>query len=163
MTRTVEVIDPPEGCIARLRESLVISFALDDAAETFTLVTDYPDRAPGAHRSFLALRFGGVRDFRREAGKFRELQGFRHDYAIGDGVPPIVIQHIRSTAGDHRAFEAWFGWDFGGIAFSYRTLAGLARHGHAENRDGTWCYTDARSGAPFDFARPFADQPFDIP
>jgi hypothetical protein len=64
----VQPLADPEVALGRLTESLVISYALDPAAATFTLVADYPDRPPGAQRSFVALRFSGVRGFQRDPG-----------------------------------------------------------------------------------------------
>ena len=158
MAHTAEKIDDPERAVTRLMECLVIAFALDEAAGAFTLITDCPDKAPGADRSFLALCFGGVRDFRREAGGRAELQQFRDAYRIGAVAGASVVQAVRSTAAaDHRVFELWLGPGFGGISFTYRALAGSMRHARAEARGGTWIYRDARSGEEFDFTEPFAD------
>jgi len=62
----VQPLSDPEAALGRLAESLVISYVLDPAAATFTLVADYPDRAPGAQRSFVALgltRFRGHQNY----------------------------------------------------------------------------------------------------
>ena len=152
-----EPLAEAEAALARLGESLVISYAFDATAATFTLVADYPDRAPGAQRSFVALRFSGVRSFRRDPGDFAELQAFTGTYSLAGSPRPIVIQHLRATgsAGD-RSVELWLGPNFGGIAFSYDALTGFVRHARAEAHGGEWIYRDARTGEPFDFARPFA-------
>lgn len=146
-----------DAAIGRLVESLVISYALDATAATFTLVADYPDRPSGVQRSFIALRFSGVRGFRRDPGSIAELQAFADTYSVADSPRPIVIQHLSATGGgDDRSVELSFGPNFGEIAFSYDVVAGFVRHARAEVRDGDWIYRDACTGEAFDFARPFA-------
>jgi hypothetical protein len=152
----VQPLADPEVALGRLVESLVISYVLDPAAATFTLVADYPDRAPGAQRSFVALRFSGVRGFHRDPGNLTELQAFVDTYSLADSPGPIVIQHLSTTGDDSdRSAELSFGPNFGGVAFSYDAVAGFIRHARAEERDGDWIYRDARTGEAFDFARPF--------
>jgi hypothetical protein len=152
-----EPIADAGAALGRLIESLVISYSLDLAAATFTLVADYPDRAPGAQRSFVALRFSSVRSFRRYPGNLAELQASTDTYSTADSPRPIVIQHLSTTGDDDgRCVELSFGPNFGGIAFSYDGVAGFIRHARAEERDGDWIYRDARTGEAFDFARPFA-------
>lgn len=157
MTTTgAEPIADADAALDRLTESLVISYALVPAAAAFTLVADYPDRASGAQRSFVALRFSGVRGFHRDPGDLAELQAFTDTYSVVDSPRPIVLQHLRATgSGSDRSVELSFGTNFGGVAFSYDAVAGFIRHAHAEERDGDWIYRDARTGEAFDFARPF--------
>lgn len=152
----VQPLSDPEAALGRLAESLVISYVLDPAAATFTLVADYPDRALGAQRSFVALRFSGVRGFHRDPGNLAELQAFTDTYSVADSPRPIVIQHLSMTGDESgRSVELSFGPNFGGVAFSYDAVAGFIRHARAEERDGDWIYRDARTGEAFDFARPF--------
>jgi hypothetical protein len=156
-TSAVEPISNAEAAINRIMESLVISYALDATAATFTLVADYPDRALGAQRSFIALRFSGVHDFRRDPGNLAELQALTDSYSVADSPRPIVIQHLSVVVGRHdRSVELSFGPNFGEIAFFYSSVAGFVRHSRAEAHDGNWIYQDVRSGEAFDFARPFA-------
>lgn len=158
MTATgVQPLSDPQAALGRLAESLVISYVLDPVAATFTLVVDYPDRAPGAQRSFVALRFSGVRGFHRDPGNLAELQAFTDTYSVADSRRPIVIQHLCTTGDDSdRSVELSFGPNFGGVAFSYGAVAGFIRHARAEERNGDWIYRDAHTGESFDFARPFA-------
>ena len=152
-----EPIADAGAALGRLIESLVISYSLDLAVATFTLVADYPDRAPGAQRSFVALQFSSVRGFRRYRGNLAELQASADTYSTADSPSPIVIQHLSTTGDDgDRHVELWFGPNFGGVAFSYGGMAGFIRHARTEERDGDWIYRDARTGEAFDFARPFA-------
>lgn len=160
MTITASGVEPladAEAALRRLVESLVISYALDRATATFTLVADYPYKAPGAQRSFVALQFSGVRSFRREPGDLGELRPFTDAYSVANSPRPIVIQYLSTTGdGSDRSVELWFGPNFGGVAFSYDATAGFVRHACAEKCGGDWVYRDARTGEPFDFARPFA-------
>lgn len=160
MTEAAEPVGNAEAAIGRLVESLVISYALDPAAATFTLVTDYPDRIPEAQRSFLALRFSDVHGFRRDPGNLPELAACHSAYSLVDSPRPCVIQHVSLTRhGEVRALQLSLGPNFGEIAFTYLAVAGFVRHACAEKRDGDWVYRDARSGEAFDLARPFAKRP----
>lgn len=157
MTTPAEPIVDAEAAIECLIESLIISYALDATGATFTLIADFPNRAPGAQRSFIALRFSDVRGFRRDPGNLAELQAFTNIYSVADNPRPIVIQHLSSTSGGHdRSLELLLGPNFGEIAFFYDAVAGFVRHARAELRDGDWIYHDVRTGEAFDFARPFA-------
>lgn len=105
-----EPIADAGAALGRLIESLVISYSLDLGAATFTLVADYPDRDPGAQRSFVALRFSSVRGFRRYPGNLAELQASTDTYSTADSPRPIVIQHLSTTGGDDgRCVELSFG------------------------------------------------------
>ena len=153
MTESVDA----DGALRRLREALVLSYAYDAGARTFELITDYPDRAPDAARSFVALRFTGVDRFYREPGTLVELQLFGSRYELVDDARPIVIQGLRTApAGAARTLELDLGPSFGALSFRFTAVTAAVRHAAAEARDGTWIYRDARSGEPFDYTRPFA-------
>ncbi|HET9622247.1 MAG TPA: hypothetical protein VFP84_12830 [Kofleriaceae bacterium] len=150
---SVEPVAHPDDALARIVESLVISYALDDAGATFLLIADFPERAPGAQRSFVALRFSGVRDFHRTPGTLAELQPFLREYALVNSPRPVMIQDVEHTADRIALF---LGPNFGDVTFRYAEVRGWIRHAHAENRAGQWFYRDADTGEPLELARPFA-------
>lgn len=155
-TNSTEIISDILGAIERLMESLVISYQLDKAAGTFTLVADHSEPARPGQRSFVALRFFGVRGFHRVPGNLIDLQEFAEVYSITDLQRPFVIQSVNTTDGEHdRRMEISLGSNFGEIAFHYDSVKAIIRHACAEQQDDTWLYRDARSGKTFDFARPF--------
>lgn len=85
--------------------------------------------ARGARVTFVALRFSGLRGFRRDPGNLTELQAFTDTYSVADSPRPIVIQYPSTTAGGGgRSVELSFGPNFGGVAFSYETVAGFIHH-----------------------------------
>jgi hypothetical protein len=150
--QSVEALDNPRGAIPQLMEALVLSFDHDATAARFTLVADYPQKAPGADRTFIALRFQGVHDYARERGTLRALQRFAERYATAEG-PPVVVQSVRSTA---TRFALWLGPSFGGLSFRYADVAAFLRHASAQQQDGDWVYRDLASGNVFDYRHPFA-------
>jgi hypothetical protein len=146
-----------EHALGQLTEALVLSYAHDAAARTFVLITDYPDKAPGAARSFCALRFDGVDRFAREPGNLTELQAFARRYELTDGTRSIVVQALKTIgSGGTRTLEAWFGPNFGGLSFRFAAVTAFVRHTRTEERDGNWEYRDTRTGELVEFARPFA-------
>jgi hypothetical protein len=155
--QSLEALDHPRGAIPLLVEALVLSFDHDATARRFTLVADYPQKAPGADRSFVALCFAGVRDFVRERGSLPALQRFTENYATSDG-PPVVVQSFRTTT---TRFELWLGPSFGGLSFHYADLAAFLRHSRAREVDGEWVYRDLDSDELLDSQHPFAGQDLD--
>ena len=155
--QSAEALGNPLGAISLLMEALVLSFDHDPTAGRFTLVTDYPQKAPGADRTFIMLRFDGVHDFARERGNLPALQRFAERYSTAEA-PPVVVQSVRSTTA---RFELWLGPNFGGLSFRYADVAAFLRQSYAREQDGDWVYRDVLTDEVFDFRHPFADQGLD--
>lgn len=139
-----------------LIESLLISYAYAPAEATFAIVCDYGNMASGSDRAFLRLVFGGVRDYRRELGMRKELQGFTTDYSTKLTVGSTVVQSVmlKEEAGS-MLVELWFGPGFGQVSFTSESVVGQVRNARARVREGGWDYFDFETGAPIDFYAPF--------
>jgi hypothetical protein len=155
---TIETLDDPYEAVTNIMESLVLSFELSRERRRFTLVCDYPFKAPGAHRAFIGFVFDEVRDFAREAGGMAELRRFKEHFQARLLRMPIVIESIKSTSmADGRHLDLWLEYAFGGLQFSYGSAAAYRRNALAKEVRGDWLYRDMHSQEEFDFYEPFPD------
>jgi hypothetical protein len=155
---TIETMDDPYETLTNIMESLVLSFELSRERRRFTLVCDYPFKAPGAHRSFVGFVFDEVRDFTREEGDLAKFKEFRDQFQLRSVTGGVVIQAIKSTgAADGRHIELWFGPNFGGLRFRYGSANAYRRNALAKEVRGDWLYRDMHSQEEFDFYEPFPD------
>ncbi len=122
------------------------------------MVFDYSEKAPGADRAFLRLRFEGVSNFKRVPGLFVDLQRFTDTYSARDSRPHIVVQKVEINERAHPMTVALgFGHSFGGISFTCARIVAHSRDTRAISRGGEhWDYFDFEHGTPLKFHEPFA-------
>jgi hypothetical protein len=147
---------PPAGVLPKLVECLMLTFLYERQEDRFLLVADYPERASGSDRAFVALLFGGVSEFEREHGDLEPYKRFSESYQAGEDSPTIVIQDVQvaeGNGGGHVAF--WFGPSFGGVRCKYEDLVVVVRNSRVRSQGNAFRYADLKSGEEFDFERPF--------
>lgn len=142
-----------------LQEMLVIAFAYRTDERRFTIISGYPARSPGSSRDFIALVFKDVNRFNREAGDLPALAHFKYSYATKDDVGTRAFQDIETRDGEDgcRYVRFWFGPNFGGIAFDYRSLEVRRRGSRVVKVKKDFIYFDLVSMKEFDFYNPFPD------
>jgi hypothetical protein len=154
MKSSLQLISNASDALLLLRECLVLSFAHKKSKKEFILVSDFPIKSPGTSRAFVHCRFCGVHDFQRELGDMKKFADINESYQVVKSSPPIVVQSIRF---EPKSIDFWFGFGFGGVNFRYFSVEIYKRDTHVEMRDGDYRYSDAVSGEPLDFYKPFHD------
>lgn len=155
---TIETIVDPYEALTNIMESLVLSFELSRERRRFTLVCDYPFKAPGAQRAFVGFVFEDVRDFVREEGNLAKFKESKERFRLRSMAGGIVIQAAESTSKtDGRHLELWFGPNFGGLQFAYDLAKAYRRNALAREVNGEWLYRDMHSQEQYDFYEPFPD------
>lgn len=141
----------------KLQESLLIAFVYHAEGRRFSLVSDYPERSPGSVRDLVALVFNDVNRFTRESGDLPKLARFHFRYAAKDEVGGCVFQDIQigNGAQGYRHVRFWFGANFGGISFDYRSLEVHRRGSRVVQVEKDFFYFDIVSNKEFDFYNPF--------
>jgi hypothetical protein len=161
-TDSLRVIAPPSDALRRLSECLVLSFRHDRPQRQFVLITDYPDRAVGSDRAFLATIFSGVDRFVREAPTSGQRGGAPESYEARDGTPPVVMQAVTcGEAGGRAEFEGWLGPSFGGWQFRYEAVVAVVRDVLVRRAGESFHYHDIATQAELDFYRPFEGYEWD--
>jgi hypothetical protein len=152
----IETLDDAYEALTNIMESLVLSFEFSRERRRFTLVCDYPFKAPGAQRSFVGFVFDEVRDFTREEGNLAKFRGFKENFYLRSVTGGVVIESIKSTSvEDGRHLDLWLGYNFGGLQFRYRSATAYRRNALAKEVRGDWLYRDMHSQEAFDFYEPF--------
>jgi hypothetical protein len=154
----IKSIDPID--LHMLQEMLIIAFAYRADERRFTIISSYPERSPGSSRDLIALVFKDVNRFIRELGDLPQLRKYKFSYATKDEVGARVFQDIATGDGEEgrQYVRFWFGPNFGGIAFEYRSLE-VHRRGSrvVEIKKNDFVYFDLVSMKEFDFYDPFPD------
>ncbi|KFA94036.1 hypothetical protein Q664_05170 [Archangium violaceum Cb vi76] len=145
------------GALEGALESLLISYQYEASKKTLVIVLDYPDKAAGADRAFLRLRFMSVSDFHRVPGTFADLQRFKESYSTRETPATTVVQRVDiEKKEDSLRITLSFG-SFGDLAFVFRSLWAESRSARAtKTSKNTWTYHDVDDGKPVDFYDPFA-------
>ena len=153
----MESINPVK--LEYLMESLLIAFAYNEHERQFVIVSDYPERSPGSVYDLVGLVFQRVNRFHRELGNLAELRKYKLSYATKDSPGSTVFQHIETGEGDDgcQHVNFWFGPNFGGIAFDYRSLEVHRRGTRVVKVKDRKIYFDSVSMKEFDFYNPFPD------
>lgn len=148
----------PRDALRLLTECLVLAFVYDESQRRFCFVCDYPDKTAGSDRAFAAFVFDGVTSFIRESGNLSRFNRFVRAYRAMDNETPIVVQNIRTNEHEKKSrVECWFGPNFGGIRFTYNSVAAFVRDAKVRQVGGSFVYFDLASGKEFDFLLPFPD------
>jgi hypothetical protein len=155
---SIRAISPPVDAVRQLRECVVLCFFYDASERRFTLVADYPDKASGSDRAFVALVFDRVVDFVREQGDHERFKRFFESYQAAENEAPIVVQDIQVSEADGSGiFQCWFGPNLGGLGFQYTGLVALTRDARVRNTGKVFVYSDLLSAEVFDFFSPFSN------
>ena len=153
---TIETMDDPYEAMMNTRERLVLSFELSRERHRFILVCDYPFKAPGARCAFVGFVYEDVRDFVREEGNLPALQEFRDGFHLRSVTGGLVVESIKATSmADGRRLDLWFGYNFGGLQFTYGSVKAYRRNALARQVDGEWLCRDLDSEEEYDFYEPF--------
>lgn len=138
---------------------LIIAFAYRAEERRFTIISSYPERSPGSSRDLIALVFNDVNRFHRELGNLPELRKYKFSYATKDEVGSREFQDIETGEGEDgcQHVDFWFGPNFGGIAFEYRSLKVYRRASRVIKVGDDIIYFDLVSNREFDVYNPFPD------
>jgi len=142
-----------------LMESMVIAFAYNEHERRFTIISDYPERSPGSVYDLVGLVFKDVNRFNREPGDLPKLKKYKFRYSTKDDTGACVFQNIETGEGEDgcQYVRFFFGPNFGGIAFEYRSLEVHRRGSRVVRIKNDPVYFDAASMKEFDFYNPFPD------
>ncbi len=142
-----------------LQEMLIIAFAYRAEERRFTIISSYLERSPGSSRDLIALVFSDVNRFHRELGDLPKLRKYKFSYATKDEVGGREFQNIETGDGQDgcQYVNFWFGPNFGGIAFDYRSLEVHRRGTRVVKVKDRKIYFDSVSMKEFDFYNPFPD------
>ena len=145
------------GALKGALESLLISYQYEASKKTLVVVLDHPDKAAGADRAFLRLRFMDVSDFRRVPGTFADLQRFKESYSTRETPAATVVQQAGIEKKENSLRIALSFGSFGELTFGCRSLSAESRSARAtKTSENTWTYHDVDDGKPVDFYDPFA-------
>ncbi|MGE0792523.1 MAG: hypothetical protein AB7S26_43030 [Sandaracinaceae bacterium] len=122
-------------------------------------MTDYPERAEGSDRAFIAFTFKSVSEFERESGDLERFKEFEEHYQASMTTPPVVVQEVQFARRDQGGrVQFWFGPNFGGLRFVFDGLKAVVRDARVWQEGHAFHYVDSRSGLEFDFYRPLPEQ-----
>lgn len=147
---------PATSALLKLEECIVLMFRYEQTEDRFVLVADYPERAAGGDRAFVALGFGGVSEFDREYGDLARCREFGEYYQASEDAPPLVVQDVQAVGSSEGGrVQYWFGPGFGGVRFEYENLDAVVRDSRAWEEANVFHYADLTSGEEFNFFRAF--------